>query len=107
MASRMAAAIPARARCWPRSLASLRGAARSRPLAALQNGPELLMRFLQLGCGIGARQRRRQGRTDDVAEFGDRDDDGKTELADPGGIDRRLQPFLRQLDALAGLGIIK
>jgi len=38
---------------------------------------------------------------DEVAKFGDGNDDGQAELADPGGIDHRLQPFLRQLDALA------
>src|ERR1700748_3962007 len=101
----MAAAIRAAAWRSPRPSARLHEAAWARLLAALQDGAELLVRLLQRGRRVGARQRRRQRGADDVAEFGNRNDDGQTELADLAGIDRRLQPFLRQLDALSCIGI--
>src|SRR5436189_6051551 len=72
----------------------------SRFLAALQDRPVLLVRLFQLRCRVRACQRRGYGRADEIAEFGDRNDDGKTELADLGGVDHRLQPLRRHLHTL-------
>src|SRR5205807_9788663 len=96
----MAVAIPARARARFRPRPEWLASKCSRFLAALQDRPELLVRLLQLGRGVGARERRRHSRADEIAEFGDRYHDGQAELADLGGSDHRLQPLRRHLDTL-------
>src|SRR4051812_32671323 len=106
-ASTTAAATHAPAR--PRAELRPRGfsKSRSRLLAALQDRPELLMRLLQLGCGIGAGQRRSYASANKIAEFGDGNDDGQAQLADLCGIDHRLQPLLRHLHATLDFGIVE
>src|SRR5947207_4734559 len=78
----------------------------ARLLAALEDRAELLVRLLQLRRRIGARKRCGDGRADEIAPFGDRDDGWQAELADLARVDYRLQPFLRQLDALAHVLVV-
>src|SRR5438876_3335686 len=101
----MAVAIPAPARARFRPRPEWLASTCSRFLAALKDRPELPVRLLQFGCRIGARECGCDGSADEVAELSDRNDDGEAELADLCGIDHRLQPLLRELDALADFKI--
>src|SRR5205814_2753723 len=78
-----------------------------RLLAALQDRTELLVRLFQLRGRIGAGERCLDGRADEIAEFGNRDDYRQPELRNLRRADHRLQPLLRQRHTLAHLVVVE
>jgi len=80
------------------------------PLTTFRCAPEwggIARALFQLRLGVRPRQRRSHAGADEIAEFGDRNDHRQAELADLGGIDDRLQPFLRHLHAFAHFRIVE